>query len=403
MRMSTSSALLFAEAGSFSQVRAFAGDVLYTEGMPALHLYVVKEGEVDLYLVRDEKRTVVETLRRGQCFGFEPQLAQPARLHCAAARSYCELYVVDNASAAKSLAGASDLLQGMLVTAAERLAAAHELIARRVSFQPELLAYAQMLQLAGLAELGQQKEAPGGARRRPAANDAQAPELARPTLQGVVNHARLLFGHSDRHIRACLGKLVNLHLVRIEDERGNGKQLVYAPRDIVGQVRKAVSGDPEAARQAHQYLSLDEFAALVDVDRGVLLRKLASAELAEDVFTFRREEILRVLDTKGRKFFAERKIKKPAEFTELDDIQFADARSIFDAVARLDSFDIAKLLHSLEEGDARRKILGALSARRRGDVESDLNGLTEVDPVEVQRLGSALIGEIKDAMLRKAA
>lgn len=389
--MSTSSALAFAESGSFTQMRAFAGDVLYTEGMPALHLYVVKEGEVDLYMVRDEKRTVVETLRRGQCFGFEPQLEQPVRLHCAAARGYCELYVIDNATAAQALAEGSELLRGLLVTASQRLAAAHRLIARRVSFQPELLAYAQMLHLVGLPELRPRHEAGNG------------PELARPPLQAVVNHARALFGHSDRHIRALLGKLVNLHLVRVEDERGSGKQLVYAPRDIVAQVRKAAEADAEAGRQAHQYLSLDEFAELVEVDRGVLLKKLAASEFAEDVFTFRREEILRVLDRHGKRYFVERKIKRPSEFADVDDLEFADARVVFEVVSRMDSFDIAKLLHGMAEGAARQRILAALSARRRSEVEGDLQGLQAVDPIEAQRLGSTLVKQVQQAMLQQAA
>jgi CRP-like cAMP-binding protein len=398
--MPHSPALAYAEAGGFSQMRAFAGDVLYTEGMPALHLYVVKEGEVDLFLMRDEKRTVVETLRRGQCFGFEPHLAQPVRLHGAAARSFCELYVVDNPSAMQALAPASDLLWGLLLTASERLAAAHELVARRVSFQPELLAYAQLLQLAGLAEPDLAAESAGAMRRRPGATEA--PALARPLVQTLVNQAKLLFGHSDRHVRACLGKLASLHLVRVDDGP-QGKQLVYAPRDILAQVRKAVASDSEAPRQSHQYLNLDDFAALVEVDRGTLLRKLAGGEFAEDLFTFRREEILRLLDSKGRRFFAERRLKAPAEFEVLDDLEFADARAVFDAVARLDSFEVAKLLHGLAEGGARSKILGSLSARRRSEVESDLQGLAAVDAIEVQRLGEALVREVRDAMLRKAA
>ena len=398
--MSHSPALAYAEAGGFSQMRDFAGAVLYTEGMPARQLYVVKEGEVDLFLLRDEKRTVVETLRRGQCFGFEPHLAQPVRLHGAAARTFCELYVVDNASAMQALAPASDLLWGLLLTASERLAAAHELVARRVSFQPELLAYAQLLQLAGLAELAQAPDAAAGLRRRPAANEA--PVLARPAVQTVVNQAKLLFGHSDRHIRACLGKLASLHLVRVDDGP-QGKQLVYAPRDIVALVRKAAEGDAEAPRQAHQYLGLDDFAALVEVDRGTLLRKLAGGEFAEDLFTFRRDEILRLLDAKGRRFFAERKLKGPAEFETLDDLEFADARAVFDAVSRLDDFELAQLLHGVPEGAARTKVLGSLSARRRSAVEAELAGLQAVDPVAAQRLGEALVRQVREAMLRKAA
>lgn len=402
--MTRLSALPFAAQGQFSQLRAFAGDVLYTEGMPALHLYVVKEGEVDLYLVREEKRTVVETIRRGQCFGVEPHGGQPLRVHNAAARSYCELHVIDLTTVNLAIGASHELVQGLLGTLSERLSAAHELIARRVNFQPELLAYAQLLQLVGQADLGRRAaEAPDSARGRGRRGAEAAPSVARPPLQEVLNQARALFGHADRHIRACLGKLLSLHVIRIEDERGSGKEVLFSPKDIVPQVRKIVEDAPEADRQSHQYLSLDEFAALVDVDRGTLLKKLAGGEFAEDVFTFRRDEVLRVLDTKGRRYFAERRIKPPREFADIGDIEFADARSIFEAVSRMDSFEVAKVLHALGEGTARQKVLAALSTRRRADVEGELEGLGAVDPVDAQRLGQALIAQVKQLMLQQQA
>lgn len=393
------SALQFAEQGGFSQVRAFAGDVLYREGMPAQHLYVVKEGEVDLYLLRDEKRTVIETLRKGQCFGVDTGRPGQPRAHHAAARTYCELYLIDNPTAALAIRNSHDLVQDMLDSLSERLAVAHELIATRVNYQPDLLIYAQLLQLMGQADIGQ----PSGRRGAGARSAAAEAPVARPLLQDVFKHAHVLFGHSDRHIRACIGKLVSLHLVRVEDERGAGKQLVYAPRDLVAQVRRLAAGDVDDDKLTYEYVSLDEFAAIVEVDRGVLLKKLSGGEFTDDIFTFRRAEIMRLLDRKGRRYFAERKGKPPSEFGEVDDVEFADSRAIFAAVARMDSFDLAKVLAALGEGEARTRILGALPARRREDVEQDLKDLRGVDPAEAQRLGQTLIQHVKTDMLQRTA
>lgn len=406
--MPTTSALQFAEQGKFSQVRAFAGDVLYTEGMPAPHMYVVKEGEVDLYLVRDEKRTVIETLRKGQCFGIEPHQAASMRVHNAAARTYCELYLIDNGTVNKAIDASADLVRSALNTLSERLSVAHELIARRVNYQPELLMYAQLLQLAGLADLGRQAgSAPPGnrplARTHGSRGSDAAPQVAQPLLQDLITQARTLFGHSDRHIRGLLGKFVSLHLVRIVDDGASGKRVAFSPRDLVAQVRKIVDDDADIDRLVYEYLSLDEFAAMVDVDRAVLLKKLADGEFAEDIFTFRRSEIMRALDQKGRRYFAERKGKAPAEFADVSDIEFADPRSVFAVVSKMDTYDLAKVLHTLGDGDARRKILGALSSRRRADLEQDLKDLREVDPVEVQQLGSTLIGNVRATMLQQAA
>lgn len=388
-------ALQFAERGHFSQVRAFAGEVLYTAGMPASHLYVVREGEVDLYLVQDEKRTVVETLRPGQCFGVEPHLQAHVRSHNAAARSYCELYLIDNAALAGALGDSADLVRGMLDTLSARLSAAHRVIATRVNYQPDLLIYAQLLQLLGQADLGKPALTGRAAAGQPA-------PLARPLLQDVFSNARLMFGHSDRHISNCVNKLVALHLVRVDDERGSGKQLLFAPRDIVAQVRKVVAADVDADKLSYEYISVGEFAELVDADRGQVLRKLAASEFADDVFTFRRTEVLRLLNQKGKRFFADRKLKPPAEFSDITDIEFADNKSLMAVVGRLDAFDLAKVLTLLDEGPARARVLNALSRRRREELETELQALGSVDPVEAQQLAQALIGEIRATMLKQA-
>lgn len=385
--MSRSTLLRFAEQGDFSQLRAFSGDLLYTEGMPATQMYVIKDGEVDLYLVRDEKRTVLETLRKGQCFGFEAHLKVQTRIHCAAAHSYCELLLIDNPTVMAAIADSPAWVGALLETHSARLAVAHELIAQRVNYQPDLLIYAKLLQLLGAADIGK----PSAPRRHGPA----APQLARPLLQEVFNTARLLFGHSDTHIRQILGKFLSLHLVRIEDESGNGKQVLFSPADIMEQARKLTQGKPGQEKASYQYISVDELAALVEVDRATLLKKLAGGEFADDVFTFRRAEVMQLLSDKGRRYFAERKIKPPAEFSEMADLEFADSKSIFAAVSKVDSFDLAKLLSTLEDGAARSKVLNSLSKRRREEVESDLAGLAAVDPADVHQIGQAIVEDVK--------
>ena len=392
--MPKESALQFAERGQYSQARAFAGEVLYTEGMSASHMYVIKDGEVDLYLVRDEKRTVVETLKKGQCFGIEPHLASQVRIHNAAARTYCELFLIDIKAVNAAIAETPNLVQSMLDTMSERLSVAHKVIATRVNYQPDLLIYARLLYLLGNADLAKQ----GVPAARGAASAKAA--VARPLLQDVFTNARLLFGHSDKHIQGCMSKLMRLHIIRVEDESGSGKQVVFSPKDIVGQVRNVVSTDEDNDKMAYEYVSVDEFAALVEVDRALVLRKLAGGEFADDIFTFRRAEILRLLNEKGKRFFVERKIKSPSEFSDVMDLEFADQKSIFAAVSKVDTYMLAKVITGLEEGVVRTKILGALSQRRREEVEADLKDITNVDPMEAQQIGQAIVAEVKALMLQ---
>jgi CRP-like cAMP-binding protein len=146
--------LPFDESVGFTQQRVYAGDVLYTENMPAHHMYVVKEGVVDIYMVREEKRVVVETLGKGQCFGMAPHVVKGKRVNNAAARTYCELYLIQNDVLEADMQAAPQLTRSLLSALSDRLSTAHEIIATRVNYQPEVLVYAQLLHILGVADVG---------------------------------------------------------------------------------------------------------------------------------------------------------------------------------------------------------------------------------------------------------
>lgn len=381
------------ESDHFTQQRFYAGDVIYTEGMSCSNMYVIKEGEVDFYLIREEKRVVVRTLGKGQCFGMTPRLLNGVRTTSASARTYCELYLIDNEKLDAELHTLPRLMRGILRTLAEQSAVANELIASRVNYQPDLLVYAQLLYLLGIADIGKQKAE--------AVSSQSHPALAKPKLSAVFTSARAMLGHSDRHIRDVMGKLVMLHLVRISDEKGDGKAVIFAPKDIVAQARKISSTHKDHGKLDYEYVNMSEFSALLEVDRGVLLKKLASSEFAEDIFTFRKSEIIRLLSEKGRKFFVERKIKSPEEFTDISDIEFADQKTAFEVISRCDIYDLAKLLGSQPDEIVKSKILSCLSRSKQEELASDISSLKPVDPVEVQQIGKAIILSIKEKMTKR--
>ena len=377
----------------FTQQRFYAGDVIYTEGMACSNMYVIKDGEVDFYLIREEKRVVVRTLGKGQCFGMTPRLLNGNRTTNACARTYCELYLVENDKLDAELHALPKLMHGILRTLADQSALANELIATRVNYQPDLLVYAQLLYILGIADIGKQKA-------ETVVNQAHS-ALASPALSDVFSTARALLGHSDVHIRSCLGKLVMLHLVRIADEKGNGKRVIFAPKDIVAQARKISDTHKDHGKLDYEYVNVDEFSALVDVDRSTLLKKLAGSEFAEDIFTFRKSEIVRLLSDKGRKFFADRKIKSPEDFTDISDIEFADQKSTFDVISRCDVYDLAKLIGNSSEEIIKIKIMACLSRSKQEELEGDISNLKAVDPIEVQQIGKAIIFNIKEKMMKR--
>jgi CRP-like cAMP-binding protein len=380
------------EDDHFTQQRFYAGDVIYTEGMCSSHMYVIKEGEVDFYVIREEKRVVIRTLGKGQCFGMDSRLLNKGRATNASARTYCELYLIENDKLDEELYRLPKLMRGVLCTLAKQSAVDNELIATRINYQPDILIYAQLLYLLGIADIGKQKA--------DAETNHSHSALAKPTLSDVFISARVLFGHADVHIRESIGKLVMLHLVRIADENGEGKRVIFAPKDILRQARMVSRTHKDHGNLDYEYISVDEFSALVDVDRSTLLKKLGSSEFAQDIFTFRKSEIMRILNDKGRKFFADRKIKSPQDFTDISDIEFADQKSIFDVVSRCDIYDLAKLISTMEDENVKDKIMACLSRSKREELESEISTLNQVDPTEVQQIGKSIILSIKERMIK---
>ena len=381
------------DSENFTQQRFYAGDVIYTEGMFASHMYVIKEGEVDFYVIREEKRVVVRSLGKGQCFGMDSRLLNSSRTTNALARTYCELYLIENERLDAELRTLPKLVSGILHTLAKQSTADNELIATRINYQPDLLVYAQLLYLLGIADIGKQKA--------DAVLSQSHSALASPALSDVFKSARALLGHSDVHIRESVGKLVMLHLVRIADESDNGKRVIFAPKDILGQARRVSKSHKDQGKLDYEYINVDEFSALVDVDRFTLLKKLGGCEFAEDIFTFRKSEIMRLLNDKGRKFFADRKIKSPQDFTDISDIEFADQKSIFDVISRYDIYDLAKLLSIEQEEIVKDRITSCLSRSKREELDSEISTLKQVDPAEAQQIAKSVILSIKERMIKR--
>lgn len=376
--------------GDFTRARFYAGETIYTDGMSGNHFYLIKEGEVDIFLVRDERKVTVETLGPGQCFGISLGDANARRFQNAAARTFCEVYVIGADVLARDLGATPSLAQNLFASLLQRLAAAHEVVAARVNFLPDVLLYAHLLQLLGRTEADRIRSV--------AARMVEPPKQASVPLSDVVASARALFGHSDVHIKKALSRLITLHLVRVSDDAPGGKQIIFSPRDVVMRAKRAVEGHVDSGKQDFQYLNVDEFAELVDVDRDTLLKKLVRSEFADDIFAFRKSEIIRLLDTKGRKYFAERRLKSPAEFSDIEDLEFADQKTLFAALATIDPFELAKALSGDVSPAVKEKMLGALSRVRRQEVEHELSDLNPPDTIEVQRIRGRIVPDVKRRM-----
>ena len=102
-------------------------------------------GEVDFYLIREEKKFIVTTVGKGQCFGLIPTLPP---------RDLFRALVVENDKLEAQLKEMPQLMTCILRTLAQQANVVNELIGARVNHQPDLPVHAQLLQLPSAAEVG---------------------------------------------------------------------------------------------------------------------------------------------------------------------------------------------------------------------------------------------------------
>ena len=100
--------------------------------------------------------------------------------------------------------------------------------------------------------------------------------------------------------------------------------------------------------------------------------------------------------------FSDRKIKTPDEFMDIEDIEFADQKSIVEVLAPIDTFDLAKLISKMEPGKAREKMLNCLPRAKRQEVDSDLSSMGNVDSIEATQIGQRIIARVKEIMLARS-
>ena len=146
------------------------------------------------------------------------------------------------------------------------------------------------------------------------------------------------------------------------------------------------------------------FAKCVELPHCVGLVTDLNPYLVRRVLTGLRAELKRrehLLNDKGKKVFADRKIKTRDQFTDVEDLVFADQKSLSDAGGRCDLYDLAKLLCSLDDEALRQKLLACLARSKREEVQQDMASMGAVDPMEVLQTGRALVAAVREKMLAK--
>lgn len=384
-------------APNFPVKNVYAGEVIFKEGAAVTpQMYIIREGKVEIFVTRDEKQVLLSTLERGAFFGEMALISDSPRSASAKAATFCELFVVDAKAVEGIVAGANPILRHMLKTLVGVVKNQNSVASRQAMDHPKVVAYGHLLE-AVANETGQGKE-----------------ETASLPDQKIIDRAKVFFGDSRSAVRAVLEYMDGLGLVKV-----SGNVVKTQPRTIVERTAKlpavVAKGADDVVQSAQELIDLSDFQQLVDVDRSVLLRKLAFDELAEDLFVFRRSPLKRLLDEKGRDYFAKVQADPPPPpasaaaapaastsgsggFETLQDVAVVPKPLLAEAVDALSVQDLANLLGGFMDDQVRECLLEALNPQKRIEVEALRQTLGTVDAQVAADIERALTERIADRL-----
>nr|WP_173819621.1 cyclic nucleotide-binding domain-containing protein [Paraburkholderia piptadeniae] len=371
---------------------AAPGEVIYSEGFGGESvMYVIADGKVEISTQCEDKKVIVATLGKGEFFGEAALLPAEPRGNTAKALTFCQLTVVNARVVEEELERVSPLLRHIVRTMIRRVKKKDDLLATytHADFMPGVISYAHVLSLMAGAEA----QAERGWR-------SQTEEVSVP-LREVIKKCRAIAGHSRLHVMVMLRRMEKLNLISMEagrsefvgsaatrhnaPEGASDRQLVtFDPKRITERAHNVADQDLEVSVASElELIELNDLEALIGVERKMILNKLSRAEIAEDVFAFRKTKVLNYVEEKGITYFSRPARRAPGEVAALEDLEFVDQRSLFDAVSAFDTYDLAKMLVAMPDQSIADRLLGVMTEARKKEVSWVMRRDIKIDPVEV--------------------
>ncbi|MGU7774229.1 Crp/Fnr family transcriptional regulator [Burkholderia sp. MR1-5-21] len=387
---------------------ASPGEVIYSEGFGGeAVIFLIADGKVELSTRCDDKKVVVATLGRGEFFGESALLASEPRGHTAKALSFCQLTVVPATMLDEEIEKVSALLRHIVRTMIRRVKRKDDQLATytHADFMPGVLSYAHVLALMAGAE---RREGGDSWARRPMQTHA---EEASVSLAEVIKKCRAIAGHSRPHVMAMLRRMEKLNLVTIEAahaEQSGGAPLDYASSAdarqvvtfdaarIVDRAQQVADHDLDISINSElELIELADLESLIGVERKLLLNKLSHGEIAEELFAFRKSKVLNFVEQKGVAYFSRRNVRRGGEIKALEDLAWVDQRTLFEVISAFDTYDLAKLIASVDDQSVADRLFSVMTETRRNEVSWVMRRDLKLDPVEVGDIEQRLLDAVR--------
>jgi hypothetical protein len=295
----------------------------------------------------------------------------------------------------------SPLLRHLMRTLIRRNKRKDELLATytNADFLPGIVSYAHVLSLMA-----------GGENREPRGRRLQSDEVS-ISLTEVCKRCQAVAAHPRVHVMAMLKRMEKLNLITLEvghaDFLGNlpasaaedtiSRQVVtFDPVRIIERAQRVGDHDLDISIASElELIELSDLEALIGVERQLILDKLSRAEIADDIFAFRRTKVLTYIEKNGVAYFSKKKARPASELESLTDLDLVDDRTLFDAVSAFDTYDLAKLLASATDHTVSERLLSVMTKARQSETSWIMRRDLVINPLEIQDIEERFIQLVK--------
>lgn len=376
--------------------------IIFREGAKGDAGYLIKSGKVEISKLIDGKKLVLENLGPGSLFGEMALILDQDRAASAVASEPVELFVLDKDGFTNMLDKSPKILAVLLKSLVNRLKKTVEQISAKTSDNPFMSVgvVMDMLIKMQLATMPKDRGGPGG--------KEGTPKVTLP-FRDVLAKLREALSMTGADVENVLKKLAGMRQLTLEAPSKTSDRMITIENpdkfleNVKGIVKEMDSSVTQGFKQEQELIDLTTFSTAVGINPENVYKKIASKDVPESIFFFRRSEALRWAQEKGKDFFEKttKRLKKIEELEGINDVIYVDNETLRQVLGSTDIIKLCKVIKHAED-DAKKKLFANLSERTATMVKQQMEGVEADDEVELADIEENIIGQIK-AMKKAAA
>lgn len=356
------------------------GEIIFQEGQPSEHFYILQKGEIEVSIKRHEKRFIINTLTPTDFFGEMGLLSNEPRSATCKATTYVEVIQVSNEDFQKLLKNSHPLAEKIINLLLQRLKRLTDLSINNAAPANSLYAAATLLDLNFKA----------------AKEEWILAELLIKQISSVLG----ILPHQAKEI---LQQLSDFGLIRQETKNKVGGA---SSQDIEGESKLFITSNNlvEAAKEIPlrsdlissdlELMEIKQALELYDIDQKKFYRKMSVADFPDHLFFINKPVLFDLIQDQGKHFFEKPSVKNIADIQCLDDLIFIDKKSIQQALQEIEAYDMAKLVKSAS-ADIAEILMGCFSSRMKIVIQNTISKINIDDDLEMKELEKSFINIIK--------